>query len=68
VEESGELKGAVINGQYVVPAAREGSELNLNITPWVKPGAKNELVLLMGGSHETITAINLEFHQKGAYP
>jgi len=68
VEESGELKGAVINGQYVVPAAREGSELNLNITPWVKPGAKNELVLLMGGSHETITALALEFHQKGAYP
>ena len=68
MENSGELKGAIVNGHYVVPGVREGPELNLNVTPWVKPGVNNEIVLLMGGSHETITALALEFHQKGAYP
>jgi hypothetical protein len=68
MENSGELHGAVVNGHYVVPFAREGSELNINITPWIVLGKKNEVVLLMGGSHETITALALEFHQNGTYP
>jgi hypothetical protein len=68
MENSGELKGAVINGQFISPYVREGSELNLNLTPWIKPGEENDLVLLMGGSHETITALTLEFHPKGTYP
>jgi hypothetical protein len=68
MENSGELHGVVVNGQYVSPYVREGSELNLNITPWIVPAKKNEIILMMGGSHETITELTLEFHNKGTYP
>jgi len=68
MEQSGELKGIVINGHFLKPNARESSELNLNVTQWVHPGPNNEIILLMGGSHETITRIALEFHKKGSYP
>jgi hypothetical protein len=68
MENSGELKGVVVNGQYICPYVREGSELNLNITPWIVPAKSNEIILMMGGSHETITDLSLEFHAKGTYP
>jgi hypothetical protein len=67
-EASMELKGAIINGQYVRPWVTEGPELNINVTPWIVPGSKNELMLIMGGSHETISAVTLEFHTPGTYP
>jgi hypothetical protein len=68
MENSSELRGAVVNGQYVCPYVREGSELNINITPWIVPAKKNQIILMMGGSHETITDLSLEFHTKGTYP
>jgi hypothetical protein len=61
------LRGVVINGQYVLPYVREGSELNLNITPWVKSRQENDLVLI-GGGGETINEVSLEFHIPGTYP
>ena len=67
MERSGELHGVVINGTYVAPGT-EGSERNYNITPWVLPGRKNDITIMMGGSAEDITALSLEFHQKGTYP
>jgi len=66
-ERSGELHGIVINGKYVAPG-RENGEANLNITPWVLPGQKNDVVLLMGGSAEDINSLSLEFHTPGTYP
>jgi hypothetical protein len=67
MEHNRGLVGAVINGQFLRPFVREGNELNLNITPWVKAGQDNELVLL-GGGGETINEISLEFHAPGVYP
>jgi hypothetical protein len=67
-EASMELHGIVINGQFVRPWLREGPELNVNVTPWVRPGRANEIVLMLGGSAETISAISLEFHAPGTYP
>jgi hypothetical protein len=66
-ERSGELHGLVINGTYVAPG-RDSSEADLNITPWVLPGRKNDIVLLMGGSAETINSLSLEFYPPGTYP
>jgi hypothetical protein len=66
-ERSAELHGIVINGKYVAPGG-EGSERNYNITPWVLPGKKNDLVLMMGGSPEDIASISLEFYTPGTYP
>jgi hypothetical protein len=66
-ERSAELHGIVINGKYVAPGG-EGSERNYNITPWVLPGQKNDLVLMMGGSAEDIGSLSLEFYTPGTYP
>jgi hypothetical protein len=68
MEASAEVHGFVVNGRYLSPHVRDGSELNLNVTPWIIPGKKNEIVVVMGGSHETITDLSLEFHRKGTYP
>jgi hypothetical protein len=67
LERSGELKGIVINGKYVAPG-RESGEANLNITPWVLPGKKNDLVLLMGSSAEDINSLSFDFYTPGVYP
>jgi hypothetical protein len=66
-ERSGEVKGLVINGNLVAPA-RDSGEANLNITPWVLPGRKNDIVLLMGGSEEDIYSLSLNFYTPGTYP
>jgi hypothetical protein len=66
-ERSGELHGIVINGRYVAPG-RESGEANLNITPWVLPGKKNDVVLLMGGSPEDINTLSFDFYKPGVYP
>ena len=69
MERSRQILGLVINGHYVAPSFREGSELNLNITPWIKADQDNELVLIKGGGGgETVTDVALEFHISGTYP
>jgi hypothetical protein len=67
-QRSSELHGAIVNGTYVVPQARESGDIDLNITPWVQPGRHNEFVLVLGGSAEDINSLSLEFHPKGTYP
>jgi hypothetical protein len=61
------VRGIIINGQYEVPPGREGNEFNYNITPWLKPGQPNEIVVI-GGGGETIREISLEHHVPGTYP
>ena len=68
MQNSREISGAIINGNYVRPWVREGAELNLNITPWIHPGQDNEIILLDGGSLETISDLSLEFHKPGSFP
>ena len=67
MQKSNELRGIFINGQYLSPQ-RESSEVNINITPWVREGQDNEIILLKGGSKETVFEPSLEFHTKGTYP
>jgi hypothetical protein len=66
-QQSSELSGLIINGNYLAPP-RESSEMNINITPWVRPGQNNEIILFKGGSRETVNDVSLEFHQQGTYP
>jgi hypothetical protein len=62
------LRGFIINGRYVAPEHDFwGAEENLNITPWVKFGQDNELIL-MGSGNGSVSEISLEFHDKGTYP
>jgi hypothetical protein len=66
-ERSGELKGLIVNGTLVAPA-RDNGEANLNVTPWVLPGRKNDITLLFGGSAEDIHSLAFEFYEPGTYP
>jgi hypothetical protein len=61
------LRGVIINGRYLSPV-RDGSELNINITPWALPGKVNELVLLCNGDKGSLSEVALEFHKPGTYP
>jgi len=68
MENSAELRGVIINGNYEVPSLREAPEMNINITPWVRLDQANEIILIDGGSKETVKDVSLEFHVKGTYP
>jgi hypothetical protein len=62
------LRGLIINGRFVTPHHHFLSpEENINITPWVKFGQDNELILLSGGKG-VVKEVTLEFHDKGTYP
>jgi hypothetical protein len=62
------IRGLIINGRYVASQHDQPSnEENLNITPWVKFGQDNELVVT-GAGNGTIKEVSLEFHDKGTYP
>jgi hypothetical protein len=66
--EPGYLGGVIVNGHAVVRFHHNiGREINLNITPWVKFGQDNEMVLV-GSDKVGIKEITLEFHDKGTYP
>jgi hypothetical protein len=68
VTEPGRIFGVIINGHAVVRFHHNiGREINLNITPWVKFGEDNEIVLV-GSDKVGINEISLEFHDKGTYP
>jgi len=64
----GFLHGMIINGRYVA-VGLQCAEENLNITPWVKFGQDNELILLSAGYNgQVMKEVSLEFHEKGTYP
>jgi hypothetical protein len=60
----------IINGRFVTQHHHYflSAEENLNITPWVKFGQDNELLLLFGAPQGTLKEVSLEFHDKGTYP
>jgi hypothetical protein len=67
--EGRSVGGMIINGRYVSPAGNfMSSDVNMNITPWVKFGQENELIIFNIYNTGTIKEISLEFHDKGTYP
>jgi hypothetical protein len=65
---NGSVLGIIINGRFVARHHHNiGAEVNLNITPWVKFGQDNELIIPAGNNSE-IKEATLEFHKKGTYP
>jgi hypothetical protein len=62
------IRGIIINGRFVASQHDQPSnEENLNITPWVKFGQDNEL-MVTGSGNGAIQEVSLEFHDKGTYP
>jgi hypothetical protein len=62
------IDGAIVNGSYVRSPVSEAAEFNLNVTPWLKPGEENEIVLLDRSSKGNVSDLALEFHVPGTYP
>jgi hypothetical protein len=65
--ESRFLSGVIINGRYI-SLPWYSPEENLNITPFVKFGQDNELILLSRYKNGNVKEVSLEFHEKGTYP
>ena len=64
----GSVRGIIINGRFVSRHHHNiGPEMNLNITPWVKFGQKNDFILLATNAAK-VGEVTLEFHPKGTYP
>ncbi len=68
VEDSLGFQGVVINGNFEKPWVREGPELNINITPWIRLDQENEIILIDAGAKDKVSDISLEFHAPGTYP
>jgi hypothetical protein len=63
------LAGVLVNGRFVLRFRHNiGGEINLNITPWVKFGQDNELILVSNGGNGTLREVSLEFHDRKSYP
>ena len=60
--------GAIINGIWISRFHHHiGNDFDLAVTPYLKFGQDNQIVLFGGVSH-TLTNISLEFYPKGTYP
>jgi hypothetical protein len=68
--DSNALRAIIINGQAVPRAhGRYGTESNINITPYVKFGADNEIILTCSeGDRWTVSEVSLEYHEPESYP
>ncbi len=61
--------GVIVNGHFVTHIERNiEMQFNLNVTPYVKFGRKNEIIL--AGHHGTgvLAEIALDYYDKNAYP
>ena len=63
------LHGVIVNGTAVV---REpgfiGTDFDLNVTPYVKFGQENEIIVIGGASRHTVKDVSLNFYEKRVYP
>lgn len=71
VEQQGRVTGVIINGSYLRRHHHAiGPRTDLNITPWVRFGQDNEIVLVWGNSpgQGRVDSVALHFFDKGVYP
>jgi hypothetical protein len=61
--------GVIVNGHFVTHVMRNIElQFNLNVTPYIKFGQKNEIVLAGGRNTATLSEIALDYYDKNAYP
>jgi hypothetical protein len=61
------ISGLIFNGQFYPSYGNIYNFMDVNVTPWVKWGQKNEIVVVLGGQL-TVQDITLNFYDKGTYP
>jgi hypothetical protein len=63
------IYGVIVNGTWISRFHHHiGNDFDLAITPYLKFGKDNELVLYGGTSAHHLTQVSLEFYAKGTYP
>ena len=61
------IGGIIFNGNFYASYGNIWSFMDINVTPFVKFGKKNEIVVLTGGK-TTIKKATLDFYEKNVYP
>ena len=61
------VDGVIFNGHWVSGFSNIYKHIDANVTPWVRFGRENELIVVF---HDKLTIQNasLEFYQKDVYP
>jgi hypothetical protein len=69
-DQSSGITGVIINGHWLTRHHHDiGARTDLAITPWVKFGAPNEIILKRSGPGKTnLKAVRLDFYTPGVYP
>ena len=64
------ITGAIVNGHYVMRHHHDiGTRTHLNISPWLRPGGENELILVRRGAGTTrVHSVVLEYFDRDVYP
>lgn len=63
------IYGVIVNGTWISRFHHHiGSDFDIAITPYLKSGRDNEIVLFGGGGSHTLKGVSLEFYAKGTYP
>lgn len=61
------ISGIIFNGQFYPSYGNIYPFIDVNVTPWVKFGQKNEIIIPLGGP-VTIQDVSFNFYEKGSYP
>ena len=63
------IYGVIINGTWITRFHHHlGSDFDLAITPYVKFGDSNEIILFGGSGPHVLNGVSLNFYAKGTYP
>jgi len=71
VDATGPLLGVLINGHWMRRFHHMiGPRWSLNLTPWLRFGANNDIELVCNGGpgQGKLNAVSLDFYEPGAYP
>ncbi|MFI5378019.1 MAG: hypothetical protein ACHRHE_01820 [Tepidisphaerales bacterium] len=67
----GVLQGVIVNGHYVMRFHhRIGTDIDLNVTPWIRFGQDNEIILVATGGTSAcgIRNVELRYYDRDVYP
>jgi hypothetical protein len=65
--DNASISGIIFNGVFYASYGNIYSFMDINVTPFVKFGQKNEIVMLSGGK-TTILKAHIDFYDKSVYP
>jgi hypothetical protein len=67
--DNSSIYGVIINGTWITRFHHHlGNAFDIAITPYVKFGADNEIILFGGADKRTLKSVSLDYYAKGTYP